>query len=203
MMTDSVYKPESGKLHTWGIVNSSMLWMPRLLRVPWTARRSNQSILKEISPEYSLEGLMLRLKLQYFGHVMWRTDSLEKTLMLGKIEGGREGDDRGWDGWMASLTLWTWVWVSSRGWWFTGKSDVLLSMGLQSRTQLRNWTELMNADGAASYNQPATKSSKQTFSLHCKRVQPLHFDSHFYTGQLDFDATNFSPPRCNLPVAYF
>ena len=70
----------------------------RLLRVPWTARRSNQSILKEISPEYSLEGLMLKLKLQYFGHLMQRTDSLEKTLMLGKFEG--EGDD----GWMASLS---------------------------------------------------------------------------------------------------
>ena len=61
----------------------------RLLRVPWTARRSNQSILKEISPEYSLEGLMLKLKFQYFGHLMGRTDSLEKTLMVGKIEGGR------------------------------------------------------------------------------------------------------------------
>ena len=61
----------------------------RLLRVPWTARRSNQSILKEISPEYSLEGLTLKLKLQYFGHLIQRTDSLEKTLMLGKIEGGR------------------------------------------------------------------------------------------------------------------
>ena len=65
----------------------------RLLRVPWTARRSNQSILKEISPEYSLEGLMLKLKVQYFGHLMWRADSLEKTLMLGKIEGRRR---RGW-----------------------------------------------------------------------------------------------------------
>ena len=63
-------------------------WWRRLLRIPWTARRSNQSILKEISPEYSLEGLMLKLKLQYFGHPMRRTDSLEKTLMLGKIEGG-------------------------------------------------------------------------------------------------------------------
>ena len=61
----------------------------RLLRVPWIARKSNQSILKEISPEYSLEGMMLKLKLQYFGHLMWRTDSLEKTLMLGKIEGRR------------------------------------------------------------------------------------------------------------------
>ena len=77
----------------------------RLLRVPWTATKSNQSILKEISPEYSLEGLML--KLQYFGHLMQRTESLEKTLMLGKTEGGRKRDDRGWDGWMASLTWWT------------------------------------------------------------------------------------------------
>jgi len=67
----------------------------RLLRIPWTARRSNQSILKEISPEYSLEGLMLKLKLQYFGHLMQRTDSLEKTLMLGKTEGRRRGDGRG------------------------------------------------------------------------------------------------------------
>ena len=67
----------------------------RLLRIPWTARKSNQSILKEISTEYSLEGLMLKLKLQYFGHLMQRTDSLEKTLMLGKNEGRRKGDDRG------------------------------------------------------------------------------------------------------------
>ena len=101
------------------------------LRVPWTARRSNQSILKEISPEYSLEGLMMKLKLQYFGHLMWRTDSLEKTLMLGKIEGGRRGDDRGWDSWMASLTQWTWVWVNSRSWWWTGRPGVLRFMGLQ------------------------------------------------------------------------
>ena len=80
------------------------LWCQRrLLRVPWTARRSNQSILKEISPEYSLEGLVLRLKLQYFGHLMWRTDSLEKTLMLGKIEGGRR---RGWQRmrWLDGIT---------------------------------------------------------------------------------------------------
>ena len=73
-------------------IDALELWCwKRLLRVPWTARRSNQSILKEISPEYSLEGLMLKLKLQYFGHPMGRNDSLEKTLMLGKIEGGRRG----------------------------------------------------------------------------------------------------------------
>ena len=97
----------------------------RLLRVSWTARKSNQSILKEISPEYSLEGLMLKLKLQYFGSLMWRTNSFEKTLMLGKIEGGRRRGNRRWDGWMVSLTLWTWVWVSSGSWWWTGKPGVL------------------------------------------------------------------------------
>ena len=79
----------------------------RLLRVPWNARRSNQSILKEISPEYSLEGLMLKLKLQYFGHLMQRADSFEKTLMLGKTEAGGEGDDTGQDGWMVSPAQWT------------------------------------------------------------------------------------------------
>ena len=73
-------------------------------RVPWTARRSKQSILKDISPEYSLEGLMLKLKLQYFGHLTRRTDSLEKTLMLGKIEGKWRRDNRGWDVWMTSPT---------------------------------------------------------------------------------------------------
>ena len=107
----------------------------RLLRVPWTARRSNQSIqpsiLKEISPMCSLKGLMLKLKLQYFGHLNRRTDSLGKTLMLGKIEGEGEGDDRGWDGWMASPTQWTWVWVSSGSRWWTGRPGVLQSMGSQ------------------------------------------------------------------------
>ena len=103
----------------------------RLLKVPRTARRSNQCILKEIRPEYSLEGLMLKLKLQYFGYLMQRTDSFEKTLMLRKVEGRRRGDDRGWDGWMASPTLWTWVWVSFGSLWWTGKPGMLQSMGLQ------------------------------------------------------------------------
>ena len=77
------------------------------MRVPWTARRSNQSILKEISPEYSLEGLMLKLKLQYFDHLMQRAYTLEKTLMLERLRAGGEGDDRGRVDWMASLTQWT------------------------------------------------------------------------------------------------
>ena len=99
----------------------------------------------EISPECSLEGLMLKLKLQYFGHLMWRADSFEKTLMLGKIEGRKTGNDRGWDGWMASPTQWTWVWVNSRSWWWTGRPGMLQSMGhkeLDTTEQLNDWTEL-------------------------------------------------------------
>ena len=115
----------------------------RLLRVPWTVRRPNQSNLKEINPEYSLEALMLKLKLQYFGHLICRTDSLEKTLMMGKIESRRRRDDRGWDGWMASPTQWTWVWASSGRWWRTGKPGMLQSLGLQSWTLLNDWTTTM------------------------------------------------------------
>ena len=115
-----------------------------LERTPWIARRSNQSILKEISPEYLLEGLRLKLKLQYFGHLMQRTDSLEKTLMLGKIEGRKRRNNRG-HGWMASPTQWTWVWANSRSWWWTGKPGVLQSMGSQRvghdwETELNIWT---------------------------------------------------------------
>ena len=101
------------------------------LQFPSTARRSNQSILKEFSPEYSLEGLMLQLKLQYFDHLMGRTDSLEKTLCWERLKARGEGDDRGWDGWMASPTWWTWVWVRSRSWWWIGRPGVLQSMGSQ------------------------------------------------------------------------
>ena len=137
------------KAECWKIDAFELWSWRRHLRVPWTVRRSNQTILKEISPGYSLEGLMLKLKLQYFDHLMQRADSVEKTLMLGKIEGRRRGDNRGWDGWMASPTQWTWVWVSSRSWWWTGKPGMLQSMGSQRvrhnwMTEL-NWTEL--ADG--------------------------------------------------------
>ena len=111
-------------------IDAFELWCwRRLLRVPWITRRSNQSILKEISPEYPLEELMLTLKLQYFDHLMRRTDSFEKTLMLGKIEGGRR---RGWQRmrwWIAWLPQWKWVWVNSRNWSWTGKPGVLQFMG--------------------------------------------------------------------------
>ena len=132
------------------IIDAFELWCwRRLLRVPWTARTSNQSILKEISPEYTLEGLMLKLKLQYFGHLIRRADSLEKTLMLGEIGGRRRRGDRGWDGWIASPTQWTLVWVNSRSWWWTGRPGVLRYMGLQRvgynwATEL-NWTGVIRS----------------------------------------------------------
>ena len=91
--------------------------LEKSLESPLNCKETQAVHLKEISPEYSLEGQMLKLKLQYFGHLMWRTDSLEKTLMLGKIEGGRRRDDRGWDGCMVLPTWWTWVWVGSGSWW--------------------------------------------------------------------------------------
>ena len=103
----------------------------RLLRVPWTAKSSNQSILKEINPEYSLEWLMLKLKLQYFGHQMWTTNSLENFLRLGKIEGRRRREYRGWDGWMASPMQRTWTWKNFWRWWGTGRPGMLQPMGSQ------------------------------------------------------------------------
>ena len=131
------------KAECWRIDAFEQWCWRRLLRVPWTARRSNQSILKEISPECSLEGLMLKLKLQYFGHLMQKTDSFEKTLMLGKIEGRRRREQQR-KSWLNATTnsmdmslskLWSW--------WWTGKPGMLQSIGwAKNRTQLSEWPEL-------------------------------------------------------------
>ena len=113
----------------------------RLLRVPGIARRSNQSILKEISPGCSLEGLMLKLKLEYFSHLMRRADSLEKSLMLGKIEGKRRRGRQRMK-WLDGITdSMEWVWVDSRSWWWTGRPGVLRFMESQrvNTTEWPNW----------------------------------------------------------------
>ena len=120
----------------------------RLLRVPWMARRSNQSILREISPGISLEGVMLKLKLQYLATSCEELTHWKRLWCWEGLAAGGEGDDRGWDGWMASLTRWLWIWVNSRSWWWTGRPGVLRFMGLQRdrhdwATEL-NWTESLN-----------------------------------------------------------
>jgi len=121
------------------------LWCWRgLLRVPWTEWRSNQSILKEISPEYSLEGLMLKLKLQYFGHLMGRTDSLKRPWCWARLKAGGQGDDREWVGWTASPTQWTWVWVNSGSGDGQGGLVCCSPWGPKEldTTEWLNWTEL-------------------------------------------------------------
>ena len=124
-------------------IDAFELWCwRRLLRVPWTVRRSNQSILKVISPGYSLEGLTLKLKLQYFGHMMQRADHWKRHWCWEGLGTGGEGDKRGWDDWMTSPTQWTWIWVNSGSCWCTGRPCVLRFMGSQSQTRLSNWTEL-------------------------------------------------------------
>ena len=130
------------KAECWRIDAFELWCWRRLLRVPWIERRSNQSILKEISPEYSLEGLMLKLKLQYFDRLMPRADSLEKTWCWRRLKVGGEGDDRWWDVWMDPLTQWTWVWVSSRSWWWTGKPGKLQSM--RSQRVRHDWVTALN-----------------------------------------------------------
>ena len=111
-------------------IDAFELWCWRLLRVPWTARRSNQSLLKVISPGYSLEGLMLKLKFQYLATWWEKLTHLKRPWCWERLKAEGEGDDRGWDGWMASLSQWTWVWVDSGSWWWTGRPGELQSMGL-------------------------------------------------------------------------
>ena len=118
----TVKKAEYRRIELW-------CWRRRL-KVPWTARRSNQSILKEINPEHLLEGPMLKLKLQHFSYVIWKANSLEKSLMLGKTEGRRRrGRQR--MRWMASLMQWTWTWANFGRWWGTGRPGMLQSLGSQ------------------------------------------------------------------------
>ena len=133
------------KAERWRIDAFELWCWRRLFRVPWTARRFNQSILKEISPGISLEGMIMKLKLQYFGHLCEELTHWKRLWCWEGLETGGEGDDRGWDGWMASLTCWTWVWVNSGSWWWTERTGMLQFMGSQrirhDWSTERNWTE--------------------------------------------------------------
>ena len=121
-------------------INAFELWCwKRLLRVPWTARRSNQSILKEISPEYSLEGLMLKMKLQYLATWCEELNHMKRPRCWERLKAGGGGDHRGWDGWMASPTQWTCVWINFGSWWWTGRPGVLQSM--ESQRIGHDWTD--------------------------------------------------------------
>ena len=132
-------------------IDAFEVWCRRiLLRVPWSAWRPTHSILKKISPENSLGRLMLKLQLQYVATWCEELTHLKRPWCWERLKAGTEGDDRGWDGWMASLTWWTWVWIYSGSWWRIGRPGVLQSMGLQGvrhdwETEL-NWTPYLIYD---------------------------------------------------------
>ena len=144
------------KAEHWRIDAFELWCWRRFLRVPWTERRSNQSILKEISPEYSLEDWFWRWNSNTLATWCEELIHLKRPWCWERLKAGGEGDGRGWDGWMASPTRWTQVWVSSGSWWWPGKPGVLQSMEWQSWTQLSDWTEL---------NCILTKSSRTFLSL--------------------------------------
>ena len=172
------------KAEHWRIDALELWCWRRLLRVPWTARRSNQSILKEISPEYSLEGLMLKLKLHYFGSLMGRTDLLERPWCWERLKAGREGNNRGWDGCMTSPTQWTWVWVSSlvmdREAWHAAVCGVT-----KSWTRLSDWMELI-VYGASPVAQ------QERICLQCRRHGRHGFDP--WVGKILWRRKWQSPP---------
>ena len=130
-------------------IDAFELWFwRRFLRIPWTARRSIQSTLKEINPEYSLEGLRLKLKLQNLATWCKELTHWKRPWCWARLKAGGEGDDRGWDGWMASPTQWTWVWACSGSWWWIGKPGVLQSMG--SQRVRHNWATELTEFGCCS-----------------------------------------------------
>ena len=140
------------KAEHWRIDAFELWCWRRLLRVPWTARRSNQCILKEISPGCSLEGLMLKLKLQFLDTWCEELTHLKRPWFWEGLGVGGEGDDRGWDGWMASSAQWTWAWVDSRSWWWTRKPGMLWFMGLQRVGHELIWTETLLINHKWKYN---------------------------------------------------
>ena len=160
-------------------IDAFKLWCwRRLLRVPWTARRSNQSILKETSPGYSLEGLMLKPKLQ--------STSCEELTHWKRpwcwegLGAGGEGDDKGWDGWMASLTRWTWVWVNSGSWWWTGRPGMLRCMG--SQRVRHDWATELNWTESKIINTKTPKKNLFQIWKHQQVIKRLCYTKHLETS---------------------
>ena len=136
------------KAEHWRIDAFELWCWRRLLRVPWTASRSNQSVLKEISPGISLEGMMLKLKLHTLATSCEELTHWKRLWCWEGLRAGGEGDDRGWDGWMASLTRWMWVWVNSGSWWWTGRPGVLCDSWGRKESDTDSATEqLIWSDG--------------------------------------------------------
>ena len=158
------------KAERWRIDAFELWCWRRLLRVPWTARRSNQCILKKISPGCSLEGLMLKLKLQYLATSCGELTHWKRPWCWKGLEAGREGDDRGWNGWMASTTRWAWVWVDSGSWWWTGRPGVLWFTG--SQRVGHHWaTELNSSKSYHKHWKTMCHSSIVFLSLQCNLVK--------------------------------
>ena len=181
------------KAERWRI-DAFELWCWRtLLRVPWTARRYKQSILKEVSPGRLLERLMLKLKLQYFSHLMWRADSFIRPWCWERLRaGGGKGDNRGWDGWRASPTQWTSTWVDSSSWWWIGRPGVLRFTGSQRvrhdwATEL-NWTNESNIR-----NMKAKEVSWNMSQVQCQKPGSHRgWKPRKYLKSLDWNATRVS-----------
>ena len=177
-------------------IDAFKLWCLRsLLRILWIARRSNQSILKEVNLEYSLEWLILKLKLQHFGHLMRRADSLEETLMPGKIEDRRR---REWQRmrWLdASPTQWTWVWASSGRSWRTGKPGELQCMGLQSRAWPSDWTTNNYVTPIIQLNERQRFSDPYVDSKHSLRDSLDFFSAPSHIHRLAVGVTYWPPGK--------
>ena len=170
-------------------VDSFELWCWRLLRVPWTARRSNQSILEEINLEYSLEGLMLKLKLQYFRTRCKEPTHWKRPCCWERLRVGREGGDREWDGWMASLTQWTLVWANSGRWWRTGKPDLLKSWHDHDWTINNNVRERYGSGATALVTITTEGEKNWTWKLYYTWCHHAFSDVHHFS---DFSVASFT-----------